>query len=110
MHRSKVRFENNQSQFSNNRRYVYVYDLQESDLNNRVRFEKTSVLMISEGIFKNDINFPQKMKRFIEFPNDFQMNFQKRFFYSVIFKKIPNLNKNTNFHLILLGKCFETFY
>ena len=87
MHRSKVRFENNQSQFSNNRRYVYVYDLQESDLNNRVRFEKTSVLMISEGIFKNDINFPQKMKRFIEFPNDFQMNFQKRFFNSVIFKK-----------------------
>ena len=83
MHRSKVRFENNQSQFSNNRRYVYVYDLQESDLNNRVRFEKTSVLlnslMISEGIFKNDINFPQKMKRFIEFPNDFQMNFQKRY-------------------------------
>ena len=45
--------------------------------------------MISEGIFKNDINFPQKMKRFIEFPNDFQMNFQKRFFYSVIFKKNP---------------------
>ena len=91
MHRSKVRFENNQSQFSNNRRYVYVYDLQESDLNNRVRFEKTSVLlnslMISEGIFKNDSNFPQKMKRFIEFPNDFQMNFQKRFFNSVIFKK-----------------------
>ena len=43
MHRSKVRFENNQSKFSNNRRYVYVYDLQESDLNNRVRFEKTSV-------------------------------------------------------------------